>query len=78
MKVIGKDGLAEQIDAKLSRKTLQFALQPPFAVVVVFAGKRILPQQKAPPHRPVHDMDDRNLVRPKDLDTCYASHKYIL
>ena len=40
----------------------------------ILPAEPIIPQQKTPPHRAVHHMHNRNLIRRKHLDTRYPSN----
>jgi hypothetical protein len=47
-------------------------------VIVVLSRDGIITQQKTPPNRAIHDMNDRNLIRPKHFSTSQPSHQNAL
>jgi len=62
MEVIGKDTEPEQVDAELGGQPAEVAFDPEFAVIVIFAGDRVVADQEAASDDTVHDMQDRDFV----------------
>ncbi len=56
MKMIGHDGIAEQVNSEVGSLHAQLPFQPQLAVVEVFSRQRIVTQEKTPADGSIHDM----------------------
>jgi len=66
--------LAKQINPEVLCLVNELLIDPDFAMVIILPGDGIIPQQKTAPHRTIHYMNNRNLIRRKDLNPSQPSH----
>jgi hypothetical protein len=72
--MVRQDRLTEQVDPKVLRLMSQLLIDPNLAMVIVLPADHIFAKQKAPPHRAIHDVDNRNFIRRKNLHTSQPRH----
>jgi hypothetical protein len=78
VKVIRHDGLAQQIDPKGSSQPPKLRFQPLLAVVEALSAHRVVSQEKTPADGSIHDVDDGDFVRRKNLNASQPSHGPLL
>ncbi len=71
--MVAQNRLTKQIDSEVLRLMNKLIIEPLLAMVIVLSTDGILAEEKTPPHRAIHDVDDCDFVRCKYLNTSQPS-----